>query len=102
MTPPLVLTIEKEYPAYALYALLSRLGGFADDTNLTAAHTPHQPHTPDYGPTVTQQANDLLDVTISYLPRNNLIVQPTNSLGHDQRVCRSPHPGATKAPHARR
>ena len=51
--------------------------GFADDTNLTVAHTPHEPHNPDAGPTVTQQANDLLDVTISYLSRNNLMVHPT-------------------------
>ena len=54
--------------------------GFADDTNLTVAHTPHEPHTPDHGPTVTQQATDLLDVSISYLPRNNLIVHPTKSV----------------------
>ena len=54
--------------------------GFADDTNLTVAHTPHKPQTPDPAPTVTQQANDLLDVTISYLSRNNLIVHPTKSV----------------------
>ena len=54
--------------------------GFADDTNLTVAHTPHEPHTPDPGPTVTQQANDLLDVTISYLSRNILTVHPTRSV----------------------
>ena len=54
--------------------------GFADDTNLTVAHTPHEPHAPDPGPTVTQQADDLLDVTVSYLSRNNLIVHPTKSV----------------------
>ena len=59
---------------------LSPLVGLADDTNLTVAHTPHEPHTPDPGPAVTQQANDLLDVTISYLSRNNLIVHPTKSV----------------------
>ena len=49
------------------YPLLSPLLGFADDTNLTVTHTPHEPHPRDPGPPVTQQANDLLDVTISYL-----------------------------------
>ena len=77
MTLSLALTIEQDYPAYAPYPLLSPLVGFPDDTNLTVAHTPHEPHTPNPGPTVTQQANELLDVTISYLPRNNLIVHPT-------------------------
>ena len=76
----LVLTIEQDYPAYAPYPLPSRLVNFADDTNLTVAHTPHKPHTPDPGRTVTQQANDLLDVTISYLSRNNLILHPTTSV----------------------
>ena len=80
VTPPLALAIEQDYLAYAPYPLRSPLVGFADDTNLTVAHTPHEPHTPDPGPTVTQQANDLLDVTISYLFRNNLIVQPTKSV----------------------
>ena len=80
MTLPLALTVEQDYPAYAPYCLLSPLVGFADDTNLTVAHTPQEPHTQDTGPTVTQQANDLLDVTISYLSRNNLIVHPTKSV----------------------
>ena len=80
MTLPLALTIEQDYPAYAPYPLLFPLVGFADDTNLTVAHTPHEPHTPDPGPTVTKQANDVLDVTISYLSRNNLIVHPTKSV----------------------
>ena len=80
MTLPLALTIEQDYPAYASDTLLSPLVGFADDTNLTVAHTPQQPHTPDAGPTVTQQASDLLDVTISYLSCNNLIVHPTKSV----------------------
>ena len=80
VTLPLALTIEQDYPAYAPYPLLSPLTGFADDTNLTVAHTPNKPHTPDPGPTVTQQPNDLLDVTISYHSRNNLIVHPTRSV----------------------
>ena len=80
VTLPLALAIEQDYPAYAPYPLLSPLVGFADDTNLTVAHTPHEPHTPDPGPTVTQQANDLLDVTVSYLSHNNLIVHPTKSV----------------------
>ena len=80
VTLPLALAIEQDYPAYAPYPLLSPLLGFADDTNLTVAHTPNEPHAPDPGPTVTQQANDLLDVTISYLSRNNLIVHPTKSV----------------------
>ena len=53
---------------------------FADNTNLTVAQIRHEPDTPDPRPTVTQQANDLLDVTISYLSRNNLIVHPTKSV----------------------
>ena len=80
VTLPLALTIEQDYPAYAPYPLLPPLIGFADDTNLTVAHTPLEPHTPDPGPTVTPQANDLLDVTICYLSRNNLIVHPTTSV----------------------
>ena len=76
----LALTIERNYPAYESYPLLSPLLGFADDTNLTVAHTPHEPHAPDPGPMDTQQANDLLDVTISYLSRNNLIVHPNKSV----------------------
>ena len=80
MTLPLVLTIEQDYPAYAPYPLLSPLLDFADDTNLTVAHTRQEPHSPDDRPTVTQQANELLGVTISYLSRNNLIVQPTKSV----------------------
>ena len=76
VTLPLAIGIEQEYQAYAPYPLLSLQVGFADDTNLTVAHSPQEPHAPDDGPTVTQQAKDLLDVTISYLPRNNLIVEP--------------------------
>ena len=78
LTLPPALIIEQNYPAYAPSPLLSPLVGFADDTNLTVAHTRHEPHTPDPGPTVTQQANNLLDVTIFYLSRNSLIVHPTN------------------------
>ena len=80
VTLPLALTIGQDYPAYAPYPLLSPLMGFADDTNPTVADTPHEPHSPDPGPTVTQQANDLLDVTIHYPSRNNLIVHPTTSV----------------------
>ena len=80
VTLPLALTIEQDDPAYAPYPLLSPLVGFADDTNLTVAHAPQEPPTPDAGPTVTKQANDLLDVTISYFSNNNLIVQPTTSV----------------------
>ena len=80
MTLSLALTIEQDFPAYAPLPLLSPLVGFADDTNLTVAHTPHEPHSPDPGPTVTQHPNDLLDVTISYLSHNNLIVHPTRSV----------------------
>ena len=47
---------------------------------LTVAHTPQEPHGPEPGLTVSQQANDLLDVTISYLSGNNLIVHPTMSV----------------------
>ena len=67
-------------PTLRTLFLLSPLVGFTDDTNLTVAHTQQEPHTPDTRPTVTQQANNLLDVTISYLPRNNVIVQPTASV----------------------
>ena len=76
----LALAIEQDYPAYAPYLLLSPLVGFTDDTNLTVAHTPHETDAPDTGPTVTQQANDLLGVTVSYLSHNNLIVHPTTSV----------------------
>ena len=65
VTLPLSLTIEQDYPAYTPDPPLSPLVGFADDTNLTVAHTPLEPHTPEPGPTVTEQDNDLLDVTIS-------------------------------------
>ena len=77
VTLPLAMKIEQDYPAYAPYSLFSPLVGFADDTNLTIAHNPQQPHEPDDRPTSTQQAKDLLDVTISNLSRNNPIVQPT-------------------------
>ena len=51
--------------------------GFAGNTNLRVAHTPQEPHTLDPGPTVTQQANNVLDLTISYLSRNDPIAPPT-------------------------
>ena len=79
VTLPLAPSIEQDYPVYAPYPLLSPLVGFADDTNLTAAHNPQEPRTPDAGPTFTQQANDILDVIISYLSHNNLIALPTKS-----------------------
>ena len=91
MTLPLALTIEQKYPAYTPHPLLSPLVGFADDTNLTVARTPHEPHTPDPGQTVTQQANDLLDVTISYLSRNKLIVHPTKSVAMIKGSATSPN-----------
>ena len=80
VTLPLALTIQQEYPAYAPYPLLSPLVGFADETNLLVAYTPQEPHNPDEGPAVTQQANDLLDLTISHPARNNLMVHPTKSV----------------------
>ena len=80
VTLPLALAIKHINPAYAPYPLLSPLVGFADNRNLTVAHTADEPQAPDPGPTVTQQANDLLDVTISYISSNNLIVHPTTSV----------------------
>ena len=80
VTLPPALTIKQNYPAFPAYALLSPLVGLAENTNLTVAHTPHIPHTPDDGSTVSQQADHLLEVTISYLSHNNLIVHPTKSV----------------------
>ena len=100
VTLPLALRIEQDYPAYAPYLLLTPLVGFTDDTNLAGVHTPHKPHTPDPGPTVTQQANKLLDVTISYLSRNNLIVHPTKSVAMIKGSATPPPPRATRTPHA--
>ena len=80
VTLPLPLIIQEYCPAYAPYPLLSPLVGIADHTNLTVAHTLHEPQTPDDGPTVTHQADDLLEVTISYLSLDNLIVHPTKSV----------------------
>ena len=99
---PLALAIEQDYPAYVPCPLLSPLVGFADGTNLTVAHTPHEPHAPDPGPTVTQQANDLLDVTVSYQSHNNLIVHPTKSVAMIKGSATPPTLGATSAPHASR
>ena len=76
----LALAIKQDYPAYAPYPLRPPLVSFADNTNLTVAHTPHEPHTPGDKPTVTHQADDLLEVTISYLSQDNLIVHPTKLL----------------------
>ena len=74
--------------------------GFAEDTNVTVAHTPHERHTPDDGPTVTKAGQQLTG-------RNHLLRLPQQTHrppykigGHDQRVCHSPIPGATRAPHA--
>ena len=98
VTRPLALIIEQDYPAYAPYPLLSPLVGFADDTNLTAAHIPHEPQTADSGPTVTQQTNDLLDVTIPYLSHNNLIVHPTKSVAMIKGSATPPTPGPQGPP----
>ena len=76
----LALTIERDYPAYVPYPLCFPRVGFANNTNLTVAHNPQNPHTQDAGPTATGQANDLLDVSISSLSCNNLVVQPTRSV----------------------
>ena len=67
----LALTIEEDHPACTPYALPSPMVGFADNTNLMFAHTLHEPHTPSDNPTVTQQADNLLEVTISYLSQTN-------------------------------
>ena len=53
VTLPVALNIERDYPAYAPYPLLSCLLGLADDANLTVTYIPHEPHTPEDGPTVT-------------------------------------------------
>ena len=98
VTLPLALTIKQDYPAYAPYPLLAPLVGFPDDTNLRIAHTPHEPHAADTRPTVTQQANNLLDVTISYLPRNNLMVHPTESVAMIERSATSPTLGPQGPP----
>ena len=98
VTLPLALTIEQDYPAYAPYHLLSPLVGFADDINLTVAHTPQEPHTPDAGPTVTQQANNIRAMTISYLSRNNLIVHPTTSVAMIRGSATAPNLGPQGPP----
>ena len=98
MTLPLALAIEQDYPAYAPYPLLSPLVGFADDTNSTVAHTSHETHAPDIGPTVTQQANDLLDATVSYLSHNNLIVHSTTSVAMIKASTTPPTPGPQGPP----
>ena len=98
VTLSLALAIEQDYPAYAPYALLLPLVGFSDDTNLTVAHTPHKPHAPDPGPAVAQQANDLLDVTVSYLSHKNLIVHPTESVAMIKRSATPPTPGPKGPP----
>ena len=80
VTLPLALAIEQDYPAYAPYPLLSPPG------RLRGRHQPHRrahpttpmPRTPDqWSP---NRPNDLLDVTVSYLSHNNLIVHPTKSV----------------------
>ena len=98
MTPPVALAIEQDYPDYASYPLLSPLVGFAEDTNITVAHIPHEPHAPDPGPTVTKQANDLLDVTVSYLSCNTLIVHPTKSVAMIKGSATSPTLGPKGPP----
>ena len=101
VTLPLALAIEQHYPAYAPYPLLSPLVGFADDTNLTVAHTPHEPHAPDPEPTVTQQANDLRRDRLLPLPQQPHR-PPHKVSGHDQGVCHTSHTRAARAPHASR
>ena len=98
VTVPLALTIEQDYPSYTPYTLLSPIVGFAHDTNFTVAHTPQEPHSRNAGPTVTQQANDLLDVTIPYLSRNNLIVEPTRSLAMIKGSATTPTLGPPRPP----
>ena len=98
VTLPLALAIEQDYPTYAPYPLFSPLVGFADDSNLTVPHTPHEPHAPAPGPSVTQQANDLLDVTVSYLSHNNLIVHPTKSVAMIKGSATHPTPGPKGPP----
>ena len=98
MTLPLALTIEEHYPVYAPYPLLSPLVGFTDVTNLTVAHNRQEPHTSDAGPTVAQQANDLLDVTISYPSRNNLIVLLTTSMAMIKGSAKAPTLGPRGPP----
>ena len=102
VTLPLALAIEQDYPAYAPYPLLSPLVGFADDTNLTVAHTPHDPHAPGPGPTVTIQGQRLTGRD-RLLPLPQQPHRPPHKVsGHDQGVCHTSHPRATRAPHARR
>ena len=102
VTLPLASAFEQRYPAYAPYPLLSPLVGFADDTNLTVAHTPHEPVAADPRATVTQQANDLLDVTVSYLSDNNLIVHPTTSVAMIKGSATTPNLGPKGPPIASR
>ena len=71
--------------------------GFADDTNLTVTYTRHIPQTADDGRTVIQQANDLLDMTISYLSHNIVIVHPAKSVALIKGSATAP-PGTTRAP----
>ena len=98
VTLPLALAIQQDYPAHKPYSFLSPLVGFADDTNLTVARTPQEPHTPDCGLTVSQQADNSLDVTISYLSRNNLMVHPTNSVAMIKGSAKAPTQGPRGPP----
>ena len=98
LTLALALKIEQDYLAYAPYPLPSPVVGFADDTNPTVPHTPQEPHTRDPGPMVTQQANDLLEVTISYLSCKNLIIHPTKSVAMIKGSATPPKPGPQGPP----
>ena len=64
--------------------------GSTDDTSLTVPHIPHEPHTPDDEPTVTQQVDNLLEGSVSYLSWNNLIVHPTKSVPLIKGAARAP------------
>ena len=67
VTLPLALAIEQDYQAY--HPTPSSPPWWASRTTPTSrSRTPHtKPMPRNPGPTVTQQANDLLDVTVSYL-----------------------------------
>ena len=92
VTLPLALTIERQCQAYTPYHPLSPLVNFADDTNLMVSHTP------DDEPMVTQQANALLDVTISYPSHKNLIIHPTKLAAMIKGTATAPSLGPQRPP----
>ena len=95
---PLALIIRQDYSAYAPYPLLSPLVRFAGNTYLMVAHTLHEPHTPDNERTVTQQADDLLGMTVSYLSSNNFIVTRTKSIALNKGAAEAPTVGPQGPP----